>query len=68
MILGKQHMSLWANLTFFVLGAFVWLFNGYKMITTLTSMGVLDAMCAGMILLCGPFMLWESFQSIRNRR
>jgi hypothetical protein len=68
MISGQQRMSLWANLIFFALGAFVWLLSGYKMVTALTSMGVLDAVCTGMILLCGPFMLWDSFQSIRNRR
>ena len=59
-------MPFWANLFFLVLGLFVWVFNGYKMVTALTSMGILDAVCAGMILLFGPFMLWESFQNIRT--
>ena len=31
-------------------------------------MGFLDAVCAGMILLFEPFMLWQSLQDIRTSR
>jgi len=58
----------WINAVLLLFGSLVWLFNAYKLLTGLRTMGLIDGLSAGMCFFIGPAILWGWLSRIRGER